>query len=57
MKLVKTSGAVVCMNIDHNSRHLAVGSDQGNVRYFFGFSFFAFLIWRCVVHAVPQKQV
>ncbi|XP_068468684.1 lethal(2) giant larvae protein homolog SRO77 [Phaseolus vulgaris] len=31
MKLVKTSGAVICMNIDHNSRHLAVGSDQGNV--------------------------
>ncbi|RDY11140.1 Syntaxin-binding protein 5, partial [Mucuna pruriens] len=31
MKLVKTSGAVICMNIDHSSRHLAVGSDQGNV--------------------------
>ncbi|WVZ11788.1 hypothetical protein V8G54_016318 [Vigna mungo] len=31
MKLVKTSGAVICMNIDHNSGHLAVGSDQGNV--------------------------
>ncbi|XP_027909393.1 uncharacterized protein LOC114168683 isoform X1 [Vigna unguiculata] len=31
MKLVKTSGAVICMNMDHNSRHLAVGSDQGNV--------------------------
>ncbi|KAJ1403849.1 WD40/YVTN repeat-like-containing domain superfamily [Sesbania bispinosa] len=30
VKLVKTIGAVICMNIDHNSRHLAVGSDQGN---------------------------
>ncbi|XP_020218072.1 uncharacterized protein LOC109801420 [Cajanus cajan] len=31
MKLVKTSGAVICMHLDHSSRHLAVGSDQGNV--------------------------
>ncbi|KAK7406932.1 hypothetical protein VNO78_08568 [Psophocarpus tetragonolobus] len=31
MKFVKTSGAVICMNIDNSSRHLAVGSDQGNV--------------------------
>ncbi|KAG4386607.1 hypothetical protein GLYMA_11G085900v4 [Glycine max] len=31
MKLIKTSGTVICMNIDHSSRHLAVGSDQGNV--------------------------
>lgn len=34
MKHVKTIGAVICMTIDHSSRHLAVGSDQGNVRYF-----------------------
>lgn len=32
VKLVKTIGAVTCMNIDHRSGHLAVGSDQGNVR-------------------------
>ncbi|XP_020997668.1 uncharacterized protein LOC107487292 [Arachis duranensis] len=31
MKLVKTTGAVLCMNMDHYSKHLAVGSDQGNV--------------------------
>ncbi|KAL2348696.1 hypothetical protein Fmac_002696 [Flemingia macrophylla] len=31
MKHVKTSGAVTCMHIDHSSRLLAVGSDQGNV--------------------------
>ncbi|KAI5438541.1 hypothetical protein KIW84_024323, partial [Lathyrus oleraceus] len=31
MKHVKTIGAVICMTIDHSSRHLAVGSDQGNV--------------------------
>ncbi|XP_024641061.1 uncharacterized protein [Medicago truncatula] len=31
VKLVKTIGAVICMNIDHSTRHLGVGSDQGNV--------------------------
>ncbi|KAF1874946.1 hypothetical protein Lal_00007562 [Lupinus albus] len=31
VKLVKTSGAVICMNIDPHSGHLAVGSEQGNV--------------------------
>ncbi|PON82737.1 Guanine nucleotide-binding protein, beta subunit [Trema orientale] len=31
IKLIKTNGAVVCMNISHSSRHLAVGSDQGYV--------------------------
>ncbi|KAK7309410.1 hypothetical protein RJT34_06115 [Clitoria ternatea] len=31
MKLIKTSGAIICMDVDHSSRHLAVGSDQGNV--------------------------
>ncbi|KAL5099676.1 hypothetical protein RYX36_004003, partial [Vicia faba] len=31
MKLVKTIGAVICMTVDHSSRQLAVGSDQGNV--------------------------
>ncbi|KAF7829057.1 Syntaxin-binding protein 5 [Senna tora] len=31
VKLVKTNGAVLCINIDHASRHLAVGSDQGYV--------------------------
>ncbi|KAK7252631.1 hypothetical protein RIF29_36717 [Crotalaria pallida] len=31
VKLIKTSGSVLCMNIDNHTRHLAVGSDQGNV--------------------------
>ncbi|CAL0314269.1 unnamed protein product [Lupinus luteus] len=31
VKLIKTSGAVICMNIDPLSGHLAVGSEQGNV--------------------------
>ncbi|PNY10204.1 syntaxin-binding protein 5-like, partial [Trifolium pratense] len=31
VKLIQTIGAVICMNIDHSSGHLAVGSDQGNV--------------------------
>ncbi|XP_027193278.2 uncharacterized protein [Cicer arietinum] len=31
VKLVKTIGSVICMNIDHSSKLLAVGSDQGNV--------------------------
>ncbi|XP_054775821.1 uncharacterized protein LOC129284382 [Prosopis cineraria] len=31
VKLVKTNGAVLSMNIDHGSKHLAVGSDQGCV--------------------------
>uniref|UniRef100_A0A803NQD0 Lethal giant larvae (Lgl)-like C-terminal domain-containing protein n=1 Tax=Cannabis sativa TaxID=3483 RepID=A0A803NQD0_CANSA len=31
IKLLKTNGAVLSMNISHNSKHLAVGSDQGNV--------------------------
>ncbi|KAK4261998.1 hypothetical protein QN277_027615 [Acacia crassicarpa] len=31
VKLVKTVGAVLSMNIDHGSKHLAVGSDQGYV--------------------------
>ncbi|KAK2427188.1 Transducin/WD40 repeat superfamily protein [Trifolium repens] len=31
VKLIKTIGAVICMNIDHSSGHLAVGSDHGNV--------------------------
>ncbi|XP_045813629.1 uncharacterized protein LOC123907410 [Trifolium pratense] len=31
VKLIQTIGAVICMNIDHSSGHLAVGTDQGNV--------------------------
>ncbi|XP_062102768.1 uncharacterized protein LOC133812938 isoform X2 [Humulus lupulus] len=31
IKLLKTNGPVLCMNISHNSKHLAVGSDQGHV--------------------------
>ncbi|KAE9614576.1 putative transcription factor WD40-like family [Lupinus albus] len=34
MKLVKTNGAILCMNINHCSTHLAVGSDQGHVSVF-----------------------
>ncbi|KAK7360314.1 hypothetical protein VNO77_02298 [Canavalia gladiata] len=31
MKLVKINGAILCLNIDHITKHLAVGSDQGHV--------------------------
>ncbi|KAF3440877.1 hypothetical protein FNV43_RR19163 [Rhamnella rubrinervis] len=31
IKLIKINGSVLCMNISHNSRNLAVGSDQGYV--------------------------
>lgn len=32
MKHVKSIGAIISMNIDPSSMHLAVGSDQGHVR-------------------------
>ncbi|KAJ1413328.1 WD40/YVTN repeat-like-containing domain superfamily [Sesbania bispinosa] len=34
VKLVKINGAILSMNIDHSSMHLAVGSDQGHVSVF-----------------------
>lgn len=33
IKLIKINGSVLCMNISHNSRNLAVGTDQGYVSY------------------------
>lgn len=32
VKLVKINGAILSINMDHSSTHLAVGSDQGHVR-------------------------
>ncbi|XP_061351439.1 uncharacterized protein LOC133296460 [Gastrolobium bilobum] len=34
LKLVKINGAILSLNIDHSSMHLAVGSDQGHVSVF-----------------------
>lgn len=34
VKIVKINGAISSVNIDHSSKHLAVGSDQGHVSVF-----------------------
>ncbi|KAL1288752.1 hypothetical protein AAHE18_20G007000 [Arachis hypogaea] len=34
VKVLKTNGAVLSMNINHSSTHLAIGSDQGHVSVF-----------------------
>lgn len=44
VKLVKVNGAVVSITTSHDSKHIAVGSDQGYVRYHFFFSFFALFV-------------
>ena len=35
LKLVKVNGAVLSIDVNCTSKHLAVGSDQGYVRFFF----------------------
>lgn len=40
VKLVKVNGAVLSIITSHDSKHIAVGSDQGYVRYQFSFSSF-----------------
>ncbi|KAH7566170.1 hypothetical protein JRO89_XS08G0109400 [Xanthoceras sorbifolium] len=47
VKVIKVNGAILSLNINHTSRHLAVGSDQGYASSFFP-SFFTFLFIKLI---------
>lgn len=48
VKVMKVNGSIISLSMNHNSQHLAVGSDQGYVNSLFPF-FFVPSLYSCLI--------